>query len=208
MSASRRERRDEEKRRKDRVQEGFATPGLSSAMPGARDLPLDVAETERQYLESLKTSSGRGRGTKGDNGVADDDDDDAEYKVAVWTEEGLDHLRMLRFAEASASFAKVYGIKAEAYLWQDGLLKYYAGDYHGAAESLAGNARRYEARFGEPASEERIWRDAAELKIVQTLNGGRRAKDGGDFPAAMRVPREEGTDPEEEERDSIADERR
>ena len=53
---------------------------------------------------------------------------------------------------------------------------------------MARNAVRYEARFyGEAASEERIWRDASELKIVSSLNGGRRVKDGSGIPVAMRV---------------------
>jgi len=109
---------------------------------------------------------------------------------------------------ASASFAKVYGIKPDAYLWQDGLLKYYLEDYHGAAESLAKNALRYETRFMEPASEERIWRDAAELKIANSLNGGGRKPKNKDFPVVMRVPGEDGTDQEAGEKENIASERR
>jgi hypothetical protein len=120
----------------------------------------------------------------------------------------LTHLRMLRFHEAANSFRKVYQIKPEAYLWQDGMLKYYLEDYHGAAESLAKNAFRYESRFMEPASEERIWRDAAELKIVRTLNGGRRIKNK-EIPVAMKVPIQDyGVDDEQSEMENIANERR
>lgn len=195
LSASQQERRDEDQRRDDRLRENFATPGSSSALPGARDFALDVASTEQQYLRSLS------------GGGCDGDGRGADYYAAIWTEEGLAHLRMLRFAEAAASFARVYDVKPEAYLWQDGLVKYYLEDYHGAAESLARNARRYETRFLESASEERIWRDAAELKIVNALNGGRRVKNA-EFPVAMRVPGEEGTDPEEGEKENIASENR
>jgi len=198
LSASRKEKRDEEQRRKDRLEEGFATPGLTSAIPGAQDFALDVAKTEREYLQSLSFGT-------------DDDDVIDEYNVdkyvALWTEEGLKHLRMLHFREASESFAKVYTIKPEAYLWQDGLLKYYLGEYHGAAESLAKNAVRYETRFMEPASEERIWRDAAELKIANSLNGGRKMKDAK-IPAAMRVSVEEGVDVEQDEKENIESETR
>ena len=197
LSASQKARREEERRRKNRVEEGFATPGISSVIPGAENFPFDVAKTEREYLQSLSSSD--------DDSVIDENNID-KY-VAVWTDEGLNHLRMLRFQEASDSFNKVYQIKPEAYLWHDGLLKYYLEDYHGAAESLAKNAFRYETRFLEPASEERIWRDAAELKIVNTLNGGRMMKNE-DIPIAMRVPMEEGQDAEQSEKESIASERR
>ncbi|KAL7541753.1 hypothetical protein ACHAXR_011230 [Thalassiosira sp. AJA248-18] len=197
LSASQQERREEERRSKDRLQQGFATPGLSSAIPGAQDFTIDVGKTEREYLQSLSTSD--------DDSVIDESNVD-KY-VAIWTEEGLAHLRMLHFEEASVSFNKVYQIKPDAYLWHDGLLKYYLEDYHGAAESLSKNALRYETRFMESASEERIWRDAAELQIVNSLNGGRKMKNK-DIPVAMRVPLEEGIDEEQGEKDNIANERR
>ena len=182
-SASQKARRDEEKGRKDRQLEGFATPGVSSALPGARDFQLDIAKTEREYMMSL--------GSSDDESVVDARN--TEKYVAIWTEEGLGHLRMLRLSEACEMFTKVYQIKPEAYLWQDGLVKYYLGDYAGAAESLARNAVRFETRFAEPASEERIWRDASELKILHSPDRGRNTKND-DVPVAARVPTEEGTD--------------
>jgi len=199
LSASQRERREEDKRRK--LREGENRPGSTSAIPGAQDYPINVDKTEKEYLQSLSTS--------------DDDSVIDEYNidkfVALWTDEGLAHLKMLHFQEASESFKKVYEIKPEAYLWQDGLLKYYLEDYHDAAESLARNAVRYETRFGEPASEERIWRDAAELKIIHTINGGRKMKNK-DSAAAVRVAalldKENGVNEEQSEKDSIASERR
>lgn len=201
VTAAEKARRSEEQRRKLRQTEGFATPGVSSVIPGAQNFPLDVAITEREYMMSLSSS--------------DDDDVIDEYNVdkfvALWTEEGLGHLRMLRFEEAGASFDKVYKIKPDAYLWQDGIVKYYLGDYHGAAESLAKNAKRYEIRFMEPASEERIWRDAAELKVISSFNGGRKvSKKFIDVPAAMRVVLDEDSDVDDKtaEMESIASERR
>lgn len=201
ITAAEKARRSEEQRRKLRQTEGFATPGISSVIPGAQNLPLDIAKTEREYMMSLSSS--------------DNDDVIDEYNVdkfvALWTEEGLGHLRMLRFEEAGASFDKVYAIKPDVYLWQDGIVKYYLGDYHGAAESLAKNAQRYEVRFMEPASEERIWRDAAELKVISSLNGGRKvSKKFTDVPAAMRVVLDEDSNLDEKtaEIENIASERR
>ena len=91
LSASQKERREEDVRRKARLQEGFATPGLTSALPGARDFAINIAQTEREYLQSL--------GSSDDDSVIDERNVD-KY-VAIWTEEGLAHLRMLRFQEAS-----------------------------------------------------------------------------------------------------------
>lgn len=199
---SQKERREEDRRRKARMEEGFATPGVSSAIPGARDFAINVDKTEREYLQSLSTS---------DNYNDDDDsvidENNVDKYVAIWTDEGLAHLRMLRFHEAATSFHKVYQIKPEAYLWQDGLLKYYLEDYHAATESLANNAFRYESRFMEPASEERIWRDAAELKIVHTLNGGRKMKNK-EIPVAVKVPIVDGVNEDQSEMNNIASERR
>ena len=168
-----------------------------SAIHGAQNFAIDVDKTEREYLQSLSSSD--------DDSVIDERN--VDRYVAIWTEEGLAHLRMLHFQEASESFNKVYRIKPDAYLRQDGLLKYYLEDYHDAAESLAKNAVRYETRFMEPASEERIWRDAAELEIVHHLNGRRKMKNEIN-PAAIRVALEEGVDEEQCEKDSIASERR
>ncbi|ACI64126.1 predicted protein [Thalassiosira pseudonana CCMP1335] len=199
ISTSQQERRDEESRRQIRSTSGFATPGLSSAIPGASDFNIDISKTEREYYNSLSSSD--------DDSVIDETN--VDKFVAIYTEEGLTHLRQLRLAEAHESFNKVYSIKPEAYVWQDGLLKYYLDEYEAGAESLANNAIRYETRFGEPASEERIWRDACELKIVSSLHGKRKVKDRS-IPVAMRVPvGEEGEDNEEVvEGESIASERR
>ena len=200
LSASQKERREEDKRRK--LREGENRPGSTSAIPGAQDYPINVDKTEKEYLQSLSTS--------------DDDSVIDEYNVdkfvALWTDEGLAHLKMLHFQQASESFKKVYEIKPDAYLWHDGLLKYYLEEYHDAAESLAKNAIRYETRFMEPASEERIWRDAAELKIIHTINGGRKMMNKNN-PAAVRVAaalldKENDIDEEQSEKDSIASERR
>ena len=200
LSAAQKARREEETRRKNRELEKFATPGITSAQAGSYDFPIDIAKTEREYLASL--------------GCSDDDSKvdalNAEKFVALWTDEGLEHLRALRFEEAAEMFNKVYEIKPEAYLWQDGLLKYYLGDYHGAAESLAKNAVRFETRFMgmEPASEERIWRDAAELKIINSLSPGRKKAKNADAPVAMRVPIAEGDDEEQLEKESHSSENR
>lgn len=55
-------------------------------------------------------------------------------------------------------------MKPSAYLWQAGIVKFYLGDLVGAGKIFAEAADTYETRFGCPASEERIWRDACELK--------------------------------------------
>lgn len=200
ISAAQRARREEERRRKNRELEGFATPGVTSAQAGSCDFPIDIAKTEQEYLASLGSSD-------------DDSKVDAlnvDKFVALWTDEGLGYLRALRFQEAAEMFSKVYEIKPEAYLWQDGLLKYYLGDYYGAAESLAKNAVRFESRFMgmEPASEERIWRDAAELKIVNSLSPGRKKAKNVDVPMAMRVPIADGVDEEQLEKESLSNESR
>ena len=60
-------------------------------------------------------------------------------------------------------------MKPNAYLWQAGIVKFYLGDLTGAARIFAEAAETYESRFGGPASEERIWRDACALKYLNSI---------------------------------------
>lgn len=67
--------------------------------------------------------------------------------------------------EAEQTFEKAHQLNPSYYLWQYGIVLFYLEKYHKAAEIFAINAKLYESKFGEPASEERIWRDACELKL-------------------------------------------
>jgi len=73
---------------------------------------------------------------------------------------------MLQLEEADRAFGVVCGLKSDAYCWQRGVVMFYLGRVREACECLVGNARVYEGMFeGMVASEERIWRDACELKL-------------------------------------------
>jgi tetratricopeptide (TPR) repeat protein len=72
--------------------------------------------------------------------------------------------------EADEAFNMVFELKPDAYLWQAGIAKFYLGDFEGAAEIFARNAATFESRFGGPASEERIWRDTCELKLLDSMD--------------------------------------
>lgn len=72
--------------------------------------------------------------------------------------------------EADEAFERVFELKPDAYLWQAGIAKFYLGDFEDAADIFARNAATFEARFGGPASEERIWRDACQLKLLDSMD--------------------------------------
>jgi tetratricopeptide (TPR) repeat protein len=76
----------------------------------------------------------------------------------------------LRLDEACEAFNRVFDLRPNAYLWQAGIAKFYQGDLHGAADVFARCALIFESKFGGPASEERIWRDACELKLLNSLS--------------------------------------
>lgn len=78
--------------------------------------------------------------------------------------------------EASKVFDHVFDLKPNAYLWQAGIAKFYMGDFEGAADIFARNAHTFESKFGGPASEERIWRDACELKLATSMSRKERKK--------------------------------
>lgn len=143
MSAAQRERRDEEQRRKERTAE--VLPGKTSAIPGAKDFELNVQRTESEWNTQASGS---------------------ERLVREYTAKGMDALRLLRLEEADEAFNALYQIKPNAYCWQSGIVKFYLEDYRAAAELFAQNANNYESKFDQIASEERIWRDACELKMM------------------------------------------
>lgn len=76
----------------------------------------------------------------------------------------------LRLDEACQAFDRVFELRPNAYLWQAGIAKFYQDDLQGAAEIFARCAAVFESKFGEPASEERIWHDACELKLINSLS--------------------------------------
>ena len=68
----------------------------------------------------------------------------------------------------------MFDLKPGAYLWQAGIVKFYLNDIDGAGKIFARSAETYESRFGGPATEERIWRDACVLKYLDTVARNRR----------------------------------
>jgi len=147
LSAAEQERRNEDQRRRERKTE--VVVGKTSAVQGAKDYTLDVTSTEEEWMRQASTT---------------------EREVFRQTERGLQMLKMLRVDEALEAFDAVFQLKPDAYLWQAGIARFYKDDFYGAAEVLARCAEIYETRFGEPASEERIWRNACLLKTFGNLS--------------------------------------
>lgn len=165
ISAAQQARREEEARRKSRCDENI--PGKTSAIPGAKDFEINIQRTQLEWTTQASPS---------------------ERDVKESTRIGMEALRMLQLEEAEKSFATLFSIKPDAYCWQAGVVKFYLGDYYGAAEIFKCSAEYYERKFGQVASEERIWRNACELKLMQNLalmKGKKKAKrDGLDPPIA------------------------
>jgi tetratricopeptide (TPR) repeat protein len=147
LSASEQARREEDNRRQERAED--VVIGKTSALPGASDYALNPSATEAEYLRQASR---------------------VEQIVYKETEKGLEALKMLRISEAIESFDKVFELRPNAYCWQAGIAKFYAGDLEGAADVFARNAVTYENKFGAPASEERIWRHACELKLITSMS--------------------------------------
>mmetsp|Transcript_4234 Transcript_4234/g.8098 ORF Transcript_4234/g.8098 Transcript_4234/m.8098 type:complete len:435 (+) Transcript_4234:239-1543(+) len=142
ISAAQRARREEEQRRKERMNE--VAPGKTSAIPGAKDFAISVDRTE---MEWNMQASGEMR------------------MIKELTAKGMEALRMLKLEEADKAFNSLYEIKPNAYCWQAAIVKFYMDDYEAAAECFTKNAQWYESKFGQVATEERIWRQACELKL-------------------------------------------
>uniref|UniRef100_A0A6U2NIM3 SAP domain-containing protein n=1 Tax=Leptocylindrus danicus TaxID=163516 RepID=A0A6U2NIM3_9STRA len=146
LTTAEQEQRAEERRRLERRSD--VVIGKTSALEGSKDFEIDISSTEKMYVENS---------------------DDVEREVFQQSDRGLKALRMGDLEEAKVAFDRVFAMKPSAYLWQAGLVLFYLGDVFKAAECFAKNALLYEKKFGEPASEERIWRDASELHLRTSL---------------------------------------
>ncbi len=140
-SARDQERREEAQRRQARAKD--VVIGQTSAVPGAQDYALNTQHTEQEWLRSMTPD---------------------EKLIYQYTEQGMEHLKLLRVREAVDAFQQVYTLNPDAYVWHAGLALYYVHDYRGAADRLAQCARSYETKLGQPATEERIWWYACQLR--------------------------------------------
>eukprot|EP00536_Pseudo-nitzschia_multiseries_P002177 jgi/Psemu1/283534/fgenesh1_pg.29_\ len=155
LSNSERGRREEDRRRKERKDD--VVIGKTSAKRGAQDYPIDPEATEREYLRQASRE---------------------EQLIYKCTDKGKEALKALQLEEADKYFDKVFQLRPDTYLWLAGIVKFYLGDMEGASAIFARSAMHFEKKFGPmgmgPASEERIWRNAAELKYLQSLKRSER----------------------------------
>ena len=89
----------------------------------------------------------------------------------------------------------MFELRPSAYLWQAGIAKFYLCDLQEAADIFARNAATYESKFGMPATEERIWRHACELKLMSSLDKRerKRVQDSGGLDDILTQIEEEKT---------------
>jgi len=146
LTSSQIARRLEEQRRADRRDE--SVPGLTSAISGSTNFEMNATVTEGQWNQQASEN---------------------EQQVRKYTSEAFEAIKMLRLEEAEEAFDNVYKLRPNAYCWQAGLVKFYLGDFCKAAYFFSKNAATFEEKFGLPASEERIWRDACDLKTRNSL---------------------------------------
>jgi hypothetical protein len=73
-------------------------------------------------------------------------------------------------AAAGKAFDQDFELRPNAYLWRAAIVKFYLGNFGDAADIFARNAAHFESKFGGQASEERIWRDACELKLLSSMS--------------------------------------
>lgn len=148
--------------------------GKTSALPDASDFDLNVQATEQEWMRQAS---------------------DVEQEVYRFTELGMNALKMFNLQEAAEAFDRVFELRPSAYLWQAGVVKFYLNELEDAAAIFAQSAHVFESKFGEPASEERIWRNACELKLLSSLDKKerKRVRDTGgiDLP---NVPENEYTE--------------
>ena len=174
LFAAARARRDEERRRSERSSD--VVVGQTSAKPGAKDLEINARVTEQEWLSQAS---------------------ETERLVYQFTDNGMTALKMMQIEAAMEAFERVFKLRPKTYLWQAGIAKFYLGDLKGAADIFARNAMKYETLFAEPASEERIWRNACLLKLYTTMSRAERKvldQEGGGIKSLLpAMPDEDST---------------
>jgi tetratricopeptide (TPR) repeat protein len=173
LSASDRERRDEEKRRLDRANDVIV--GKTSALAGAKDYAIDPKSTEEEWMRQASA---------------------IEREIYRQTDRGMALLKMLKLEEAMDAFNIVFTLRPNAYLWQAGIAQFYLGEIKGAANTFSRCAALYESRFGFPASEERIWWYACQLKLLSLMTRSERKESldrGGLGSTLTPLPQSETT---------------
>lgn len=161
-------KRDDRKQRKD-AEENI--PGKTSAIPGAKDFEINVAQTEQKWFAQA---------------------DDIERKVREFTAKGMNAFKMLRLDEAALAFDMVYKLNPNAYCWHYGIVLFYLGKYYDAARLFSHNAKQCESKFEIPASEERIWYNACCLKVRgKSSDGKQKQKRRKKLGEEVIVPMEE-----------------
>lgn len=147
MTLSEQERRREAKRRAERKND--VKPGTTSAIRGAKDFTIDPVATQYQWMQQASAE---------------------EQEVYRLTDEGMEALKMFDLDTSVKAFEAAVAIKPNAYVWQEGIAKFYKGDLNGAAGTFTRCAELYESKFDQPATEERIWRNACNLKKYHTMS--------------------------------------
>lgn len=147
LSASNTEKREEEKRRLQRVND--VVIGKTSALPGEKDYELNIAATQELYLQQATA---------------------LEREIYQLTELGMSKLKTFQLIESDQYFNQVFILKPNAYVWQAGIVKFYLNHIYDAAIIFSKCANIYESKFGEPATEERIWRHACALKLYHQMS--------------------------------------
>ena len=184
LTNAERERREEEMRRKERKND--VVINKTSAKKDAKDYPIDPQATTEQYLKQASR---------------------IEQQIFHLTEQGMEALKYLQLQEADECFNKVFDLKPDAYLWQAGIVKFYLGDIIQAGNVFARCAELFESKFGgSPASEERIWRDACELKLLNSMSSVKRKKldEAGGIHTLIPQIRDPDHNDEEDEDDFTA----
>jgi tetratricopeptide (TPR) repeat protein len=141
-TASERARRDEDLRRA--LRKTDVVIGKTSALQNATDYTLNPDATQHEFLQKASKQ------------------DRLAYE---YTSKGMACLKRFRVQDAWVWFAQVFAVKPTAYVWQAGIAKYYLNDFKGASALFERNAQIYERMFERPATEERIWKHACDLKV-------------------------------------------
>jgi len=140
-----------------------------SSISGDSDFGINPKATEARWLDSVSTT---------------------KREVFKLTTLGLDMLKELELDEAAEAFDRVFELNPSAYVWQAGIVKYYRDELQEAAGILARSVIQSESRYGLPASEERIWRDACEIKYLGTLSENERKALSKQIEDVFPKPRE------------------
>ena len=152
----------------------FAVPGKTSALPSAKDLPLNINLTEEAYRQSLSSSSSNFNDVQQQTTTKTRGPDKplsplTEAQIYTLLDDALTSFTTLKFTKASESYKLLHDDDPNLYLPLYPLSLYFQGESQECLKQCAVQKANYESKFSMAGAEEAILHNLVLLQLPPSL---------------------------------------